>query len=106
VSRSTSDKRTQLIGKNFPASCDREALAVIHSLPAPDAGEGLWVVGVADPAGRVYRRVQLFSAIELLHFTARMNAAGFAQWRGVRRTAYESVFVKTRRQGQAPRFPY
>lgn len=106
MSLSTFDERTQLIGRDFPARYDMEVLSVIHSLAPAYAREGRWLVGIADPTGRLYRQVQLFSAIELLHFTARMNAAGFAQRRGLRRTSYDSVFVKTRPEGQVRRFPY
>lgn len=88
--------RTRLLRGRVPAAFDAEVVAIVRSLPFA-ARRVLCCVGVLNEAGQLYRRVDLFSPLELLEFTARMNAAGFgklATLRGGVSKAYEAVFAR------------
>jgi hypothetical protein len=58
------------------------------------------LVGILNADGKVYREVRLRGALEILHFHARMNAAGFSEvsprgHRGDRQAKYVLLFEKT-----------
>ncbi|MEJ8839338.1 hypothetical protein [Ramlibacter sp. AN1133] len=94
------DSRTRMIVRRAPALYDGAVRSVIVGLPRAESGHTFCSVGIANEQGHVYREVWLFSALELLEFTARMNAAGFALHRGTRGAAsstYRTVFWRPRR---------
>jgi hypothetical protein len=71
------DLQTKLLRGRAPRADDEFVLQVI-SASAPGSGKGsLQVVGILDEQGRLYREVYFYEPVELLHFKARMNAAGF-----------------------------
>lgn len=88
--------RSNLLARRPRHEDDDKLLAIIASLPAADAGGRHAVAGICNRNGQVYRRVELFSPLELLLFIARLNALGFVQESGARagKYAYDVVFRK------------
>ncbi|MEJ8840168.1 hypothetical protein [Ramlibacter sp. AN1133] len=75
---------------------DDRLLEIIASLPPAEGGARHSVAGICNRNGQVYRRVELFSALELFMFIARLNALGFVQESGARagKYSYDVVFHK------------
>ncbi|GAB3645229.1 hypothetical protein GCM10028813_02440 [Ramlibacter alkalitolerans] len=88
--------RSSLVPRRPRHEDDDKLLAIIASLPPAAAGARHSVAGICNHNDQVYRRVQLFSALELFLFIARLNALGFAQESGARagKYAYDVVFRK------------
>jgi hypothetical protein len=92
--------RSSLLPRRPLHEDDQKLLAIIASLPSAPAlasGEARHsVAGICNRNGQVYRRVELFSALELFMFIARLNSLGFIQEPGARagKYAYDVVFRK------------
>jgi hypothetical protein len=89
--------RTQLLAGRSAAEFDPQVLEIIRGFPQPQPGGTLTSIGVADETGHIYRRIDLFSPIEVLVLQAKLNAAGFSQhpaWRGASHRVYVGVFQK------------
>jgi hypothetical protein len=88
--------RSRLLPRRPRHEDDERLLAIISSLPAAPEGARHSVAGICNRNGQVYRRVELFSALELFLFIARLNAMGFVQESGARagKYAYDVVFRK------------
>ena len=98
--------RTTLLPRRTRHEDDPKLLAIISSLPSSSAsgGERQSVAGICNGNGQVYRRVELFSALELFMLIARFNALGFTQESGARagKHGYDVVFRKVAKR----RSPY
>jgi len=88
--------RTRLLARRMPHEDDDRLLEVIAHLPPAANGERHCIAGICNDLGQIYRRVELFSALELFILIARLNAMGFGQESGARagRHAYDVVFRK------------
>jgi hypothetical protein len=88
--------RTSLLPRRPRHEEDERLLEIIASLPPAPDGSRHSVAGICNRNGQVYRRVELFSALELFLFIARLNAMGFVQESGARagKYAYDVVFRK------------
>jgi hypothetical protein len=88
--------RSSLLPRRPRHEDDDRLLEIIASLPAAPAGTRHSVAGICNRNGQVYRRVELFSALELFMLIARLNALGFVQESGARagKYAYDVVFHK------------
>jgi hypothetical protein len=98
--------RTRLLPRRAKHDEDARVLAIVCGLPPAIGGERQSIAGVCNGNGQVYRRIELFSALELFMLIARLNALGFAQESGARagKHGYDVVFRKVgkRRQSYAP----
>lgn len=95
--QSTEPPRTRLLPRRTRHEDDPKLLAIITSLPSSSSGgERQSVAGICNGNGQVYRRVELFSALELFMLIARFNALGFTQESGARagKHGYDVVFRK------------
>jgi hypothetical protein len=88
--------RSSLLARRPRHEDDEKLLAIIASLPPAPDGARHSVAGICNRNGQVYRRVELFSVLELFMFIARLNALGFVQESGARagKYAYDVVFRK------------
>ena len=89
--------RTRLLPRRARHEDDSRLLDIITSLPPPaSGGERQSLAGICNVQGQVYRRIELFSALELFMLIARFNALGFAQESGARagKHGYDVVFRK------------
>ena len=88
--------RTRLLPRRARHEDDTRLLALITSLPSPSGGDRPSVAGICNGNGQVYRRVELFSGLELFMLIARFNALGFSQESGARagKHGYDVVFRK------------
>ena len=95
--------RSSLLPRRPPHEDDDRLVEIIAALPAAENGTRHSVAGICNGNGQVYRRVELFSALELFLFIARLNALGFVQESGVRagKYAYDVVFRKVPRRRPA-----
>ena len=88
--------RTRLLARRAPHEEDERLLEIIAGLPPAAAGERHSVAGICNREDQVYRRIDLFSVLELFILIARFNALGFVQESGLRagKHAYDVVFRK------------
>ncbi|GAB3773514.1 hypothetical protein GCM10028796_46030 [Ramlibacter monticola] len=88
--------RTRLLPRRARHEDDPRLLDIITSLPPVPDGARQSLAGICNGHGQVYRRVELFSALELFMLMARFNALGFAQESGARagKHGYDVVFRK------------
>ena len=88
--------RSSLLPRRPRHEDDEKLLAIIASLPPAPGGSRHSIAGICNRNGQVYRRVELFSVLELFMFIARHNALGFVQESGPRagKYAYDVVFRK------------
>ncbi|HET8746923.1 MAG TPA: hypothetical protein VFM98_15055 [Ramlibacter sp.] len=88
--------RSSLLARRPLHEDDEKLLQVIASLPTAPSGGRHAIAGICNRNGQVYRRVELFSALELFVLIARLNALGFVQESGMRagKHAYDVVFRK------------
>ena len=88
--------RSSLLPRRPCHEDDERLLQIIAGLPPAPEGSRHSVAGICNHNGQVYRRVELFSALELFLFIARLNALGFVQESGARagKYAYDVVFRK------------
>jgi hypothetical protein len=88
--------RSSLLARRVRHEDDEKLLEIIAGLPAASGGARHSIAGICNNYGQVYRRVELFSALELFMLIARLNAMGFVQESGVRagKYAYDVVFHK------------
>jgi hypothetical protein len=88
--------RSSLLPRRLRHEDDERLLGIIASLPRTEGGTPYAVAGICNRNDQVYRRVELFSALELLLLIARLNALGFVQESGARagKYAYDVVFRK------------
>jgi hypothetical protein len=90
--------RTRLLIPSEPDPSDAAIVDSIESVPRPVPGSKvLFRSGIANAAGVVYREVDHHSEMELLHFTARMNALGFRKERLLgegRSRRYTAIFTR------------
>jgi len=88
--------RSSLLARRPLHEDDGKLLEVIASLPPAPHGARHSIAGICNRNGQVYRRVELFSALELFLLIARLNALGFVQESGMRagKHAYDVVFRK------------
>lgn len=95
--------RTSLLARRPRHEEDEKLLAVIAGLPAAASATRHSIAGICNGNGQVYRRVELFSALELFVLIARLNALGFLQESGIRagKYAYDVVFRKAPRRASA-----
>jgi hypothetical protein len=96
--------RSSLLPRRPRHDDDEKLLAIIASLPRAPGGTRHSVAGICNRNGQVYRRVELFSALELFMFIARLNALGFVQESGARagKYAYDVVFRKVPKRRPSP----
>jgi hypothetical protein len=97
--------RSSLLPRRPLHEDDQKLQAIIASLPPPAPGGARHsVAGICNRNGQVYRRVELFSALELFMFIARLNALGFVQEPGARagKYAYDVVFRKVPKRRPSP----
>jgi hypothetical protein len=92
----TESPRTTLLVRRSPHGDDERVVEIIASLPSVPGGSRHALAGICNPDGQVYRRIELFSVLELFILIARLNALGFAQESGARagKYAYDVVFHK------------
>ena len=92
----TEPPRTRLLPRRARHEDDSRLLAIIAALPAAAGGDRQSVAGICNGHGQVYRRIELFSALELFMLIARFNALGFSQESGARagKHGYDVVFRK------------
>ena len=88
--------RSSLVPRRPRHEDDDKLLEIIASLPRATAGARHSIAGICNRNGQVYRRVELYSALELFMLIARLNALGFGQESGARagKYAYDVVFTK------------
>jgi hypothetical protein len=88
--------RSSLVPRRPRHEEDERLLEIIAGLPPAPPGARHSVAGICNRNGQVYRRVELFSALELFMLIARLNALGFVQESGARagKYAYDVVFRK------------
>lgn len=90
--------RTKLVSSMDVPAYEADVLSIIDGLSSEDDQvRREFRVGVLNQEGYVYRDVRVSSELELLHFSARMNALGFSQARPDRdgiRSVYIRVFFK------------
>jgi hypothetical protein len=90
--------RTRLLTPSEPDPRDAAIVDAIESVPRPAPGSKvLFRSGIANAAGVVYREVDHYSEMELLHFAARMNALGFRKERVLgegRSRRYAAIFTR------------
>jgi hypothetical protein len=98
--------RSRLLARRALHDDDARVLDIIASLPPASTGERHSVAGICNSQDQDYRRVDLFSVLELFMFIARLNALGFVQESGLRagKHSYDVVFRKLpkRRASQEP----
>jgi hypothetical protein len=92
--------RTSLLARRVRHEEDERLMEIIAGLPRAAGGTRHAMAGICNRDGQVYRRVELFSALELLMLSARLNAIGFVQQSGARagKYAYDVVFRKVPKQ--------
>jgi hypothetical protein len=99
--------RGKLVKSMAIPSYEDEIVSIIDTLPPADELPRCELrVGVLNQYGYVYREVRLGTELDLLHFSARMNALGFSQIRPDRdgtRSPYARIFCRRTRttQGKA-----
>jgi hypothetical protein len=88
--------RTTLLPRRARHEEDDRLVETIASLPPTRGGSRHAIAGICNHEGRVYRRVELFSTLELFVLIARLNTLGFVQESGARagKYAYDVVFHK------------
>lgn len=96
----TEPPRTRLLPRRARHEDDPRLLDIIRSLPAAAEGDRQSIAGICNGNGQVYRRIELFSALELFMLIARFNALGFSQESGARagKYGYDVVFRKLPRR--------
>ena len=73
------DARPRLIQGRAPNPDDERVWGAVESLPAPAVryAHERQRAGIVNEEGCVYREVDVFSLLELMHLTARMNTLGY-----------------------------
>ena len=90
-------ERTHLIRGRTPGLKDARVLDAVRNLSTTPPVSTIVAVGIANERAQVYRVVKLISLLEVVQFTASMNAMGFTRdhtRRGCRRSPYENVFLR------------
>ena len=73
-------ERSRLLNRRTPSAFDQEVERIVAGLPPPShARRKIWLVGIMNEQGMVYRQVALCTEFEFLDFSAKMNSAGFEQ---------------------------
>lgn len=73
------DNRTKLISGRALSPLDPQICEAVNSLPppAPSRYVDRQRAGILNEQGDVYREVDAFTLLDLLHLTARLNALGY-----------------------------
>ena len=94
VSRRTRHRSRLLV--DHPRDCEEDAriLQVIGGLGPPKAKSIAAKFGIRNPAGALYREIDLYDQFDALVLAARLNAAGYKADCGVGSPRHEKVFCR------------
>jgi hypothetical protein len=90
--------KTRLVAGRSKSMSDKVILAMVNALPPAGDDDGeKQTVGICNRLGEVYRQVEVFSSLQLLYLTARLNTLGYSldgELRSRLSSRYVRIFVR------------